>query len=481
VSRLAYAAAMLLALSACAQAPRQQPPAVPLAASFRELPAGWSAAGADLPQLPSDWWTMYQDAQLNTLEQQLIANSPDLASALARYQQAQAATGVVRAAQAPQLGASLNGQRDRQSDLKPLRGATSPADYNSATLGLDFSYEVDLWGRISQQVSAGVAQEQAAGADLAAARLALQIQLADTLLALRGADADIRLLRETEAAYRRQAELVTRRHDGGSASGLDLARAQTQLESTRSLLRQRQAQRSVQEHAIAALVGASAAEFRLAPAADTPFAVPQVPVGLPSQLLQRRPDIAAAALRVAAASDQVGVARSALFPSLTLGAQGGIQSSDFGRFAQASNLFWAVGPTLAVNLLDGGRRRAQIAGAEAALDEAGQRYRAVVLTAFQQVEDQLALLNHYDAAARSDHEAATAARRALDLATQRYDLGAASYLEVVTAQTAYLQARRSELDLTTRYRQAGVQLVKAVGGGWSASQLESKPGSMALQ
>ncbi|MYM37390.1 efflux transporter outer membrane subunit [Duganella sp. FT94W] len=465
--KILYATTLALALAACAPAPVRQPPAVPLADSFRDIPAGWADATASAPQLPADWWHLYQDPQLNTLEQQLIANSPDLGSALARYRQAQAATGVARAAQAPTLGASLNGQRDRQSDLRPLRGATSPAEYNSGTLQFDLGYEVDLWGRIAQQVSAGVAQEQAAGADLAAARLALQIQLADTLLALRGADADLQLLRDTEAAYRRQAELITRRHDGGTASGLDLARAETQLESTRSLLRQRQAQRSVQEHAIAALVGANAASFSIAPNDGGAFVTPVLPLGVPSQLLQRRPDIAAAALRVAAASDQLGVARSALFPSLILGASGGVQSSDFDRFARASNLFWAVGPTLAVNLLDGGRRKAQIAGAEASLDEAGQRYRAVVLTAFQQVEDQLTLLDNYAEAAKSDHLAAAAAKRALELATQRYDQGAASYLDVVTAQTAYLQSRRSELDLTTRYRQAGVQLVKAIGGGWN--------------
>ncbi|HEX5343335.1 MAG TPA: efflux transporter outer membrane subunit [Duganella sp.] len=471
--KILYATTLALALAACAQAPVQQPPAVPLADSFRDIPAGWTSANAQAPLLPADWWTMYRDPQLDQLEQQLIANSPDLASALARYKQAQAATGVLRAAESPTLGASLNGQRIRQSDLKPLRGATSPTAYNSGTLQFDLGYEVDLWGRISQQVSAGVAQERAANADLAAARLSLQIQLADTLLALRGADADIKLLRETEAAYQRQAELVTQRHDGGTASGLDLARAQTQVESTRSLLRQRQAQRSVQEHAIAALVGASASSFKLEPAdAGASFTTPDVPVGVPSLLLQRRPDIAAAALRVAAASDQLGVARTALFPSLTLGTSAGIQSSDFGRFAQASNLFWAVGPTLAVSLLDGGRRKAQIAGAEAALEEAGQRYRSVVLTAFQQVEDQLTLLNNYNEAAQSDHRAAEAAGRALDLAKKRYDQGAASYLEVVTAQTAYLQSRRSELDLTTRYRQAGVQLVKAIGGGWSAAQAD---------
>jgi len=357
-------------------------------------------------------------------------------------------------------------QRDRQSDRRPLRGATSPSIYNSGTLGLEFQYELDLWGRVRQQVRSGEALERAAGADLDAARLSLQTRLADTVFAVRGIDAEIGVLRETELAYQREQDLVVRRHQGGVASGLDLARADSQLQTSRSQLRQLEAQRAVLAHAIAALVGANASTFTLA-VTDAPAVTPPVPAGLPSQLLVRRPDIAAARLRVAAAAERVGVARTAFFPALTLGASGGFQTSDLGRFASMPNLYWALGPTLAMSLFDGGRRNAQIASEEAALDEAGQRYRGVVLGAFQQVEDQLAQLQRYGEAAQSDAQAVRAAQRALTLADQLYKQGAASYLEVITAQTAYLQARRSELTMTTRQRQAAVQLVSALGGGWS--------------
>lgn len=469
-----YSAALLLGVAGCAQVEVKQPPAVPLAPAFREAPAAWNAATTAAAPIQAAWWSMYRDPELDALQNQLLANSPDLASALTRYQQARAATDLLRAAQSPTLNTSLNLQRDRQSDNKPLRG-TSAANYNSGTLGFDAGYEVDVWGRISQQVANGVAQERAAGADLANARLALQVQLADSLIALRGIDDQAILLNDTAVAYGKAADLVDRRHRGGLSSGLDLARAQAQLESTRSQAEQLQAQRAVLEHAIAALVGANASTFAIAPK-PTPAAaqvVPAIPLGLPSELLQRRPDIAAAQLRVAAAGARVNVAKTAFFPSLTLNASAGFQSSDLGNIVQMPNLYWALGPTLAMSLLDGGRRKAQIADAEATLDDAGQRYRSVVLGAFQQVEDQLAMLNHFGEAAEADGKSAAASQRALDLATKRYEQGAASYLEVVTAQTANLQSQRSVLDLSTRQRRAAVQLVRALGGGWSSEQLSS--------
>ena len=444
------------------------PPDVPVAPAFKEVRGPWVSVEPADTEPRQAWWTRYGDPEMDALQQQLLANSPDLASALARYQQASAATDVLRAAQLPSVGTSLNAQRIRQAELRPLRvlGPTSPDVYNSATLGLDFQYELDLWGRVRQQVNAGEALQQAAQADLANARLALQARLADTLIALRGLDREALLLRETEQAYARAAETIDRRHQGGIASGLDLARAQNQLASTRSQLRQQQAQRALLEHAIAALVGANASSFSIQPQ-SVDVAMPVVPVGLPSTLLQRRPDIAAAQRRVAAANASVGVARTAVFPSLVLGAQAGYQSSDLDRFIQAPNLFWAIGPTLLVNLFDGGRRKADIARAEASLDEAGQNYRGVVLTAFQQVEDQLALLSQYGEAADAEREATAAAQRSLDLASNRYREGVASYLDVVSAQTANLQARRNALDLDTRQRRASVQLVRALGGGWS--------------
>ncbi|RZI55689.1 MAG: efflux transporter outer membrane subunit [Rubrivivax sp.] len=464
------ALAVAASIAGCAEPPKTVLPDVPMTTGFKEARGPWVEAGSSTtaPIAFDGWWKGYGDPELDALQQRLIANSPDLASALARYQQARAATESLRSAQSPTLNSSLNGQRIRQSESRPLRvlGPTSPDWYNSATLGLDLSYEVDLWGRISQQVRAGLASERAAAADLAAARLALQAQLADSMLQLRGLDRDNALLADAEEAYTHAFDLISRRHQAGIASGLDQARAEGQLESARSQRRQSQAQRAVLEHAIAALVGANASNFRIEPAASLDLAVPVVPTGLPSTLLERRPDIAAAQQRVVAATATLGVAKTAFFPSVVLSAQGGFQSSDFGRFLEAPNLFWAIGPTLAYNLFDGGRRQAEEARASAALDESAQRYRGTVLAAFQQVEDQLVLLDRYGEALASENKSVAAAERSLALATNRYRAGAAAYLEVVTSQTAGLQARRSAVDLATRRRRATVALVRALGGGW---------------
>ncbi len=460
---------LCLVLGACSQPPPLKIPSVPVASVYKEA-ATWAPAQA-ADTLPREaWWTLFGDAELNQLQQRLIASSPDLAAALARYQQSRAVTEQLNASQFPTLGTSLNVQRDRQSEKRPLRvlGPLSPNDYSSNTLGLDLEYEVDLWGRVHSLVASGQAQDQAAQADLESARLSLQAQLADSYMALRGLDRDAALLSDTEAAYTKALALVTRRHDGGLASGLDLARAQGQLEATRSQWQQSQAQRDLIEHAIASLVGESASSFSLLPNLSD-ITLPRVPVGLPSQLLQRRADIAAAERRVAASNASVGVAQAAFFPVLTLSALGGYQSSALGNLLRAPNSFWAVGPTLFLTVFDGGKRNAEEARVRAVLDESGAKFRAVVIGAFQQVEDSLALLQRFEAAAQSEGAALAAARRALELANSRYREGGASYLEVVASQTTALQAQRSALDLATRQRRASVQLIRALGGGWSAT------------
>ncbi len=467
----AAALAASLLLGACSQAPVLHVPEVPSAAAFKEAAPWAPAQPADT--LPRDaWWTRFGDPHLNALQARLLANSPDLAAALARYQQARASADQLRAGQTPALGANASLQRNQQSQMRPLRvlGPTSPDQYGAYALGLDLQYELDLWGRVSSLVASGDASQQAAQADLESARLSLQAQLADSYIALRGLDREGALLRDTVAAYTKALELTQSRHQGGIASGLDVARAQTQLESSRSQAAQNLAQRAVLEHAIAALVGEPASSFSLAPQTGE-IALPAVPPGVPSTLLQRRPDIAAAQRRVAAANASVGVARAAFFPAVNLGAQAGYQSSDVSQLVRSPNLFWAVGPTLFVSLFDGGRRQAEVARAQAVLDENAARYRATVLGAFQQVEDNLALLNHYQSAAQSERAAVAAAQRALELATGRYREGAVNYLEVVTAQAAALQAQRNALDLGNRQRRASVQLVKALGGGWHATQL----------
>ena len=460
---LAFAMALALVLSACSQAPALRLPEVPIANSYKEEAPWTSARPAD--DLPRDaWWTVYGDGELDELQARLLGNSPDLAAALARYQQAKAFTDQLRSGLYPKLNGSAQAQRNRQRAI----GATPSSEFNSRALGVAAEYEFDLWGRISNQIAAGGALQQAAQADLESARLSLQSELADTYIALRGLDREIALFNDTVAAYTKALDLTQTRHDGGLASGLDVARAQTQVEAARAQFAQQAAQRAVLEHAIAALVGASPSQFALAPRLAA-IKLPAIPAGVPSTLLQRRPDIAAAQRRILAANANIGIARAAYFPAVTLSAAAGYQSTVSGALIAAPNLFWSIGPSLMLALFDAGRRDAQVVQAQALLDESGARYKGLVLGAFQQVEDNLALLNNYRIASEAEGAAVVAAQRTLALATSRYHDGAASYLEVVTAQAAALQTQRDALDLNTRQRRASVQLIRALGGGWAAA------------
>ena len=456
------ALALAAGLAGCSLAPAYKAPDVPVAEHYQEhgqaYGKSWVAAEPS-DQLPRDgWWKLYGDERLDQLERRLLQNNADLAAALAHYQQAQAFSQQARAGLFPQVGVNANAQRDRQSDTRPLRGATSPAYYDSYTLGAEIDYEVDLWGRVRNTVEAGKDDALAAAADLASARLSLQAQLADNYIVLRGLDQQIQLLKESIDAFQKALELTQTRHAGGIASGLDVARAQTQ------------AQRALIEHAIASLVGESASNFSL-PADTGALPLPTVPVSVPSTLLQRRPDVAAAERRVAAANARIGIARAAYFPSLGLSAQGGYQSDRYGGLLTAPNRFRAIGPTALLTLFDAGRRKAGVEAAKAATEEAGARYRGVVLNAFQQVEDNLAQLDHFGTARGDQQDAADAAKRSLDIAMDRYRQGAVGYLDVVQAQTASLDAQRSLLDLDTRQLRASVQLVRALGGGWDAGDM----------
>ena len=460
------AAAML---SGCALAPPLKIPAVPTAAAYKE-------AGPWIPAQPADglsrgdWWKLYGDPDLNALQMRLIEHSPDLAAALSRYDQAKAVSDQMRSGLFPSLALGADTERDGLSNMRPLRPANSANNYNSFTVGVQANYELDLWGRIRNEVTAARAEAQAYQADLESARLSLQAQLSDDYIVLRGLDQQIALLNETVSAYEKALALTEARHAGGIAAGLDVARAQTQLDTSRSLAEQTLALRAVSEHAIAALIGASASEFSVAPRV-TPLTLPQVPVGVPSTLVQRRPDIAAAERRIAASNANVGVARAAFFPAVTLSAALGYQSTQAGNWITAPNTFWSIGPSLLFSLFDAGKRKAQVAQAQAALDESGSLYRAVVLTAFQQVEDSLALTHHYRIAATEEHAAVTAAQRSLDLSLTQYREGATSYLDVVTSQTVTLQSELTALDLDTRELRASVQLIRALGGGWTPAQM----------
>lgn len=469
--------AAVCVLAGCSLAPDYHVPPTPVVAQYKTTGPWISAQPAD--QLSrTGWWKSYNDAGLVDLEQRLLANNTDLAAAFAHYRQAQAFVDQVSAGLFPKITASAVPQRDKQSRNRPLR-AGGPDEYNSATLSGEIDYDLDLWGRVRDSVAAGKDEEQASKADLASVQLSLQIQLADSYIRLRGLDQQTQLLTDTVAAFARALQLTQTLHGGGIVSGLDVSRAQTQLSSAKSQLSQNLAQRALIEHAIAELIGASASEFSL-PQQTASITLPVIPAGLPSTLLQRRPDIAAAERRVAEANARIGVARAAYFPSITLSLQGGLQSSAYAGLISAPNLFWAIGPQLVQYVFDGGLRRAQLETAKAATDEAGARYRGVVLSAFQQIEDNLSLLQELGTALEQQRDAGNSAQHSVDLALNRYRQGAVGYLDVVQAQTAALDAQRAVLDIQTRQLSANVQLVKALGGGWSSDELASTAQAPAL-
>jgi NodT family efflux transporter outer membrane factor (OMF) lipoprotein len=455
-----------ITLGGCSLAPKLTLPDVPVAPVYKEEAPWARAQPAD--QLPrGEWWTPFGDADLDALERRLLEHSPDLAAALARYNQARAISDQLRSGLFPSLVLGADAEHDRQSDMRPLRGAASPANYDSFTVGVQASYELDLWGRIRNEVAAGRDEAQASAADLESARLSLEAELADDYIMLRGLDSQIELLNATVTAYEKALALTQARHDGGVAAGLDVARAQTQLETSRSLVAQSLAARAVAEHAIAAMIGESASAFSLEPR-RVAIALPDVPVGVPATLLERRPDIAAAERRVAASNARVGVARAAFFPAITLNAAVGFQSTSAGNWISAPNTFWAIGPSLLMSLFDAGKRKAQVAQAQGALDEAGSVYRAVVLRAFQQVEDGLAQVHYLRTAATAERSGMSSAERSLAIAMTQYREGAVSYLDVVTSQTVTLQTELDSLQLDTAERRASVQLIRALGGGWTA-------------
>jgi NodT family efflux transporter outer membrane factor (OMF) lipoprotein len=461
---LPWGCALALVLGGCSLAPPLKVPDVPAGDSYKELAPWTQAQPAD--RLPRDsWWLLYETPEIDDLQKRLIAANPTLAAALADYAQARALSDQARAGLFPTLGLNAGVSRARESANAPLIGATTPRYYDDNVLGGSVSYELDLWGQIRNQVRAGEANAQASAADLENARLSLLAQLVDDYVQLRSLDREDGILDDTVKAYDRALTLTEQRHGAGIAAGLDVAQAQTQLDAARSEAAQVLAQRALMEHAIAALLGVSASTFSIAPAI-VDIKLPQVPPGVPTTLLERRPDIAGAQRRMIAANANIGVARAAYFPSLTLGGSGGVQSTGFSNWLSAPSTFWAIGPNALLSVFDGGLRRAQVAQARAEFDASAANYRGVVVAAFQQVEDSLASLNHYYDAAREEKAAVEAAQRTLDLSMALYKQGAADYLTVVTSQTALLQAQLQALNLDTLQLRASVDLVRALGGGW---------------
>lgn len=462
------AGASLAILGGCSMAPAYRPPVLPAPAAFKEMPGAddplWKPIDALPPAASANWWAGFGDPSLDRLEARIDRDNPTLAGALARYDLARATLAGARSDLFPHAELTPGLLRNRQSDERPLRGDSQPDYYTAATLGGDLSYEADLWGRVRNSVASGHALAEASRDDLAAVKLALQGQLAADFVQLRGQDRQLALLAQTIDAFARADALTRNRFRGGIATGMDVGRAGALLGEARAQYAQVEAARAITEHAIASLVGQPASTFAI-PRRDAPLAMPMIPVGLPSTLLARRPDVAAAERRMAAANARIGVAKAAFFPRITLGGTGGFQSTALAGLIAAPNVFWAIGPGAILNLFDGGKRRADVAAARADWNMAIADYRSHALGAFQDVEDALAALRHLDEAQAAQAEAITSASSTSRIALDRYVKGAATYLDVATAQEGLLRDQQSALSLETQRLTASVALARALGGG----------------
>lgn len=449
-----------VALAGCSLAPEYRPPATPSVAAYKEV-VGWQPAGS-IVTAPGKWWQAFGDTTLDALEERIETANPNLSAAAARYAQARALVGDARSDLFPSIDAQATSGRSRESANRPFSPGTT-SSFTTTQIGASLSYELDLFGRVRNTIRAAQGGAQASASDLAGVRLGLQASLASNYFDMRGLDARIVLLRQTVEAFGRASDLTNTRHRGGIASGIDVSRADAQLASARSELDSVLADRANLEHAIAVLVGESPSSFAL-PVVDIDMAPPAIATGIPSTLLERRPDIAAAERRMYQANARIGVARAALFPSLSLGASGGFESTGHSLLS-ASSGFWALGPIgAALSLFDGGARRAQVRLTRAQYEEVAADYRATVLTAFREVEDDLALSRQLARQEQNQRDAARAAERTRDLSLIRYRDGASDYLEVVTAQTAALDAERALLQVRTRRLSVQVDLARALGG-----------------
>lgn len=463
MTRYFSAAAWLLAglLAGCATAPAPPQPLAPVPAGWKEgtvaEPGLWRPAQAG-EALQANWWTRYGDQELNRLELAALQGNPGLAQSAARLRAAQAALAGARASLVPQLGLSAGSTR--------AQAAPGGSAASSHALGLSASWEIDLWGRVAGAVDAAQASAQASSADLAAARLSLQALVAQSYFALRAAEAQEQLLAGVLAAYDQSRTLTQNRVRAGVAPPSDADQAEAQYQGTRAQWFDAQATRSQWEHALAALVGQAPAQFSLPPTGELP-AAPELPLALPAELLQRRPDIAAAQLRVAAANADFGVAQKAFFPALTLSASAGFRASSLASLVSAPNLVWSLGPQLALALLDGGARDAAREGALANVELAAAGYRGLVLAALQEVEDALASGAALRQQARAQQLAVAAAQRALTVAENQYRAGTVGYLNVLSAQASLLAGHRSLIELRRQQLVAANNLLKHLGGGWA--------------
>jgi NodT family efflux transporter outer membrane factor (OMF) lipoprotein len=469
---------LLVALEGCTVGPKYVKPSVPTTLTYKEEPAGsskesdqWQPANPEDQTSRGSWWEIFGDPELNKLEEQIAASNQSLKVAEARFREARAAIRFNRASQFPNISTAPSASYVKNSNFSPsFPSQIQQSSKGDFVLPFDLSYELDLWGRIRRSVAAAREEAQASAADYETAKLSLEAELAMDYFELRSADAQKQLLDDTVKAYTDNLQLTMGRFKGGVAPKADVAQAQTQLDTTRVQDTDVTVQRAQFEHAIAILIGKPPAEFTLA-TAPLNHQPPSVPIGLPSELLQRRPDIAAAERRVAEANQQIGIARAAYFPTVTLGGTAGFAGSQASNWFTWPSGFWAVGPAFAQTVFDAGRRRATSESAWANYDAAVATYRQTSLTAFQEVEDNVAALRILENEAQQQEQAVMSAKESLQLFTNRYKGGVDTYLQVITAQTIELANERNAIDILRRRLDSAVLLTKALGGGWNASNL----------
>jgi len=459
-----------LLVSGCAVGPRYVRPSVPTPPAYKETSASMSPASAQ--PIQQKWWEVFGDSELDALEPQIQVSNQNLKIAAAEYQQARAMVQYYRSGLFPTLGIGASGIREHTSENRPPLPGLQGLTYTDLVAQGDLSYQVDAWGRVRQTVESARENAQASAADLATVNLALQAELAIDYFNLRNADAEEQLLQSTVADYKKTLELTQNLHNGGLASELDVEQARSQLNAAEAQEIDIGVARAQYEHTIAVLVGKPPSVFSIpfSPLSGLP---PIVPVGLPSQLLQSRPDIAAAERRVAAANAQIGVARAAYFPQLLLTASGGVESGDIGTLFEGPSAAWAFGAGALETVFDGGQRHAVSAEAQAGFDQTVAAYRQTVLTAFQDVEDNLAALRILQQESTKQDVAVQAAGRSVVLSVNEYKGGLVDYLQVLTVQTVSLSDQLTAVNIRGRQTVATVQLIEALGGGWEISKLPS--------
>jgi NodT family efflux transporter outer membrane factor (OMF) lipoprotein len=471
---------LALLLSGCMVGPKYARPTAPVPPAFKESPPDtfketrdWKFAQPGAPDLPAKWWETFGDPELTALEEQVAAGNQDLKIAEARFRQARSMIRFNRASEFPTISTNPSVASLRDSQNQPYFPLPAKPTGQFA-LPFDLSYEVDLWGRVRRTVNASREEAQATAADLATATLSIQAELAYDYFELRAADAQKQLLDDTVKAYTDALRLTENRFEGGASPKSDVAQAQTQLDTATAQETDIDVARSQYEHAIATLLGKPPAQFGL-PAIALHAEPPKIPIGLPSKLLERRPDIAASERRVAEANEQIGIARAAFFPTVSLGASGGFEGTSILNWLNWPSRFWAVGSSLSETLFDAGRRRAGSDAAIAGYDAAVASYRETTLTAFQQVEDNLAALRVLENEEKQQRNAVASAEESLQLFTNRYQGGVDNYLQVITAQTIALTNERTEIDIQRRRMDASVLLIKALGGGWNIADMPNLP------